>query len=168
MVEYYASSQTALHLLASMDPLVLSRSLRAPLALVWSSSRSIEGLMLPLLEMAAIGVTLVGMSSGEASASLMLTWDEVLTAWGRPSSFWGGVMRTTAVVDFLGDDHSDSQLDSSSTAWDRRLLTSVIILPSDFRGDLCGLVIRMVETSLRGDIFWSGSSRGSEGISISR
>ena len=77
-------------------------------------------------------------------------------------------MRTAAVVDLLGDEHLDSQLDASSTPQDRRLLTSVVILPSDLRADLCGLVIRMVETLPRGGIFWSGSSIGSEGISISR
>ena len=77
-------------------------------------------------------------------------------------------MRTTAVVDLLGDECLDSQLDASSTAQDKRLLTFVVILPSNFGGDLCGLVIRMVKTLLRGSIFWSGSSMGSEGISISR
>ena len=66
----------------------------------------------------------------------------------------------------LGDECLDSQLDTSSTAWDRRLLTSVVRLTSNFGGDLHGLVIRMVETSLRGSIFWSGSSMGGEGISI--
>ena len=102
------SSQTALHLLTSMDPLVLCRSLRALLALVQSSARSIEGLMLLLLEMAAIGEILVGMSSREASASSTLTWDEVSTAWSGSSGFEGGVMRTTAVVDLLGDEHLDT------------------------------------------------------------
>ena len=53
-------------------------------------------------------------------------------------------MRTTAGVGLLGDKCLDSQLDTSSTAQDRRLLTSVIMLPSDFGGDLCGLAIRMV------------------------
>ena len=43
-------------------------------------------------------------------------------------------MRTTAVVGLLGDECSDSQLDTSSTAQDRRLLTSIVILPSDFGG----------------------------------
>ena len=118
------SSQTALHLRVSMDPLVFSRSSRALLALVRSSARSVKGLTLLLLEMAAIGEMLVGMSSREASASSTLTWDEVLTAWSGPSGFLDGVMRPTAVVDLLGDEHLDSQLDGSSTAWDRRLLTS--------------------------------------------
>ena len=126
------SCHTALCLLASMDPLVLSRSSRALLALVRSSNRSTEGLTLLLLETAAIGEILVGMSSREVSASLTLTWDEVSTAWTGPSGFQVGVMRTTAVVGLLGDEHSDSQLDTSSTAQDRRLLTSVVILPSDF------------------------------------
>ena len=74
------SSQTAIHLLASMDPLVFSRSLKALSVLVQSSVRSTEGLTLPLLETAAIGEMLVGMSSREASASLMLAWDEMSTA----------------------------------------------------------------------------------------
>ena len=73
------SSQTALHLLVSMDPLVFSRALRALLALVQSSARSTKGLMLLLLEMSAIGEMLAGMSSREPSASSMLTWDEVPT-----------------------------------------------------------------------------------------
>ena len=42
-------------------------------------------------------------------------------------------MRTTAVVGLLGDECSDSQLDASSAAQDRRLLTSIVILPSNFR-----------------------------------
>ena len=75
-------------------------------------------------------------------------------------------MRTTAVVGLLWDEHLDSQLDASSTTWDRRLLTYIVILPSDFRRNLCGLVIRLVETSPRSGIFWSGSSTGGEGISI--
>ena len=110
------SSQTALCLLASMDPLVLSRSSRALLALVWSSTRSTEGLTLLLLEMAAIGEMLARTSSREASTSLTLAWDEVLTARSGPSGFQGGVMRTAAVVGLLGDEHSDSQLDASSAA----------------------------------------------------
>ena len=44
----------------------------------------------------------------------------------------------------------------------------MVILPSDFGRDLCGLVTRMVETSPRGDPFWSGSSMGGEGIAIPR
>ena len=71
------------------------------------------------------------MSSREASASSMLTWDEESTTSGRPSGFQGGVMRNTAVVDLLGDECLDSQLDTSSNARDRRLLTSVVILPSE-------------------------------------
>ena len=160
------SSHMALCLWASMDALVVSRSSRALLALVQSSIMSSGELMLPVLETAAIGEMPAGMSSREASASLTLTWEEVSTDWSWPSGFWGGVVRTTAGVSLFGDECSDSQLDASSTASERRLLTSVIILPSDFRGDLCGLAIRMVETLPRGSIFWSGSSTGGEGISI--
>ena len=43
-------------------------------------------------------------------------------------------MMTTAVVGLLGDECLDSQLDASSAALDRRLLTSIVILPSNFGG----------------------------------
>ena len=75
-------------------------------------------------------------------------------------------MGTTAEVGLLGDECLDPQLDASNIAQDRRLLTSVVILPSNFGGDLWGLATRMVETSPRGGIFWSSSSTGGEGISI--
>ena len=161
-------SQRALHLLVSIDPLVLSRSLRALLTLVQSSAKSIKVLVLLLPEMAAIGEMLVGISSREASPLSMLAWDEVLAGDSRPSGLHGGDVRTTAVVTLLGSDYWDSQLDASNTAWDRRLLTSVVILPSDLGGDLGGLVIKTVGMSSRGGIFWSGSSIGGEGISISK
>ena len=161
-------SQTALCLLASMDPLVLSRLSRVLLALVQSSVKSIEGLVLSLPETAAIGEMLVGISSREVSTSSMLVWEEVLAGSSRPSGFCGRDVRTTAVLSLLGDDCMDPQLDASSTAWDRRLLTSVVILPLDLGGDLGGLVIKMVGMSWRGGILWSGSFIGGEGISISK
>ena len=58
------------------------------------------------------------------------------TGQSSPSGFWGGVMGTTTGVGLLGDECLDPQLDASSIAWDRRLLTSVVILPSNFGGDL--------------------------------
>ena len=67
------SSQMALHLWVSVDTLVVSRSLRALLAFVQSSIASTRGVMLLILETAAIGEMLVGMSSREASATLALT-----------------------------------------------------------------------------------------------
>ena len=73
LAESYASSHMALHLWASMDALVVSRSLRALLAFVWSSIMSSRRLMLLVLEMAAIGEMLAGMSSREASTSSILT-----------------------------------------------------------------------------------------------
>ena len=124
-------SQTALCLLASIVPLVLSRLSRALLALAWGSAKSIKGLTLLLLETAAIGEMLVGISSREASPSSMLAWDEVSAGGGRPPCFHGGDVRATVVVGLLGDDCWDRQLDASSAAWDRRLLTSTVILPSD-------------------------------------
>ena len=90
--------------------------------------------MFLVLEMAAIGEMLVGMSSREASVASALAWDEVSTGQSGPSGFWGGVMGTTAGVGLLGDQCSDPQLDVSSIAWDRRFLTSIVILPSDFGG----------------------------------
>ena len=116
--------------------------------------------MLPLPETVVIGEMLAGISSREASPSSRLAWDEVLAGQGKSSGFCGGDVKITAVVGHLGDECWDSQLDTSSTAWDRRLLTSIVILPSDLGGDLEGLVIRMVGMSLTGGIFWSGSSTG--------
>ena len=67
------NSHMALYLQVSMEALVVSRSSRALLALVQSSIMSIGGVMLPVLETAAIGEMLAGMSSREASAASMLT-----------------------------------------------------------------------------------------------
>ena len=79
----------------------------------------------------------------------MLAWDEVLAGGSRPSGLHGRHMRTTAAVGLLWGDCLDSQLDTSNTAWDRRLLTSVVILPSGLRGDLGGLFTRTVGMSKR-------------------
>ena len=100
----------------------------------WSSIASTRGVTLPVLEMVAIGEMLAGMSSREVSATLALTWDEVSTGQSGHSGFWGGVMGTTTGVGLLGDECSDPQLDVSSIIWDRRFLTSIVMLPSDFGG----------------------------------
>ena len=75
-------------------------------------------------------------------------------------------MGTATGVGLFGDESLDPQLDISSTAWDRRFLTSIVMLPSDFGGDLWGLATMMVETSSRGGILWSSSSTGGDRISI--
>ena len=90
--------------------------------------------MLLVLETAAIGEMLAGMSSREPSAAMALTWDEVSTAQSDPCGFLGGVMGTTVGVGLLGDECLDLYLDVSSIAWDRRSLTSIVMLPSDFGG----------------------------------
>ena len=66
------NSHMALCLWASMEACVVSRSLRALLALAQSSIASTGGVTLLVLEMAAIGEMLVGMSSRKASAALAL------------------------------------------------------------------------------------------------
>ena len=71
------------------------------------------------------------------------------------------------MVGLLGGDCWDSELNASNIAWDRRLLTSVVILPLGLGGDLGGLVTRTVKMSSRGGIFLFGSSMGGKGISIS-
>ena len=73
---------------------------------------------------------------------------------------------TATVVIFPWEECLDSQLDASITACNRRSLTSADILPSNFRGELYGLVTRMVEVSPIGSALVSGSSMG--GISIPR
>ena len=69
----------ALCLWVSIDALVVRKSLRALLAFAQSSSSSARGVMLLVMEMAAIGEMLVGMSSREASAASALAWEEVST-----------------------------------------------------------------------------------------
>ena len=67
----------------------------------------------------------------------------------------------TTGCSLLGVELSDPWPDISSVAWDKRSLTSLVMLPSpsNFGGvDLWGLAITIVETLLRGDTFWSGSS----------
>ena len=66
------SSQMALHLWASMDALVVSRSSRALFAFTQSSIASTGVVTIPVLETAAIGEMLVWMSSRESSATLAL------------------------------------------------------------------------------------------------
>ena len=73
---------------------------------------------------------------------------------------------TTAIVIFSREECSDSQLDVSVIAQSRRSLTSAVILPSNFRGDLYGLVVWMMEASPIGGALVSDSSMG--GILISR
>ena len=82
------------------------------------------------------------------------------------SDFQGGDAMTTTVVIFPREECSDSQLDTSIIAHSRRSLTSPAILPSDLGGDLCGLVVWMMEASSIGGALVSDSSMG--GMSISR
>ena len=67
----------------------------------------------------------------------MLALDEVSTGQRDPSGFWGGVVGTTTGVGLLGGKCLDPQLDISSIAWDRRFLTSIVMLTSNF-GGTCG------------------------------
>ena len=89
-----------------------------------------------------------------------------IKGWSETSDFWGGDVMTATVVIFPGEECLDSQLDASVIAQSRRSLTCVVILPSNFGGDLCGLVIRMVVTLPIGGALVSGSSM--EGILILR
>ena len=98
----------------------------------------------------------------------MLAWDEVSAGGSRPSGFCGRDVRIAAMVGLHEGNCLDPQLDASKTDQDKRLLTSIVILPLDLGGDLRGLVIRTVGMSLRGCIFCSGSSIRGEGISISK
>ena len=96
------SSHMALCLQTSMDALVDRKSSRALLAFSQSSGLSSRGVMLPVLKTAAMGKMLVGMSSREASAASVLTWDEVSTGWSGSSGFWVGVVGTVVGVGLLG------------------------------------------------------------------
>ena len=82
----------------------------------------------------------MGMSSREPSSSSVLVWDDVSGGGVVTSDFWGGDVVTAAVVDC-----SDPQLDASATAQSRRLVTTVVMLPSGLGGNLGGSVVRMME-----------------------
>ena len=73
---------------------------------------------------------------------------------------------TATVVIFPREECSDSWLYASVTAQSRRSLTSAVIPPSNFGGDLCGLVVRMMEALPIGGALVSDSSMG--GILILR
>ena len=105
-------------------------------------------------------------SSREPSASLMLAWDDVSTGGTVTSDFQGGDIVTIAVVIFSREDCLHSQPDASVIAQSRRWLTSAVILPSSFGGDLCGLDAWMMDASPIDGALVSDSSLG--GISISR
>ena len=134
------SSQMALYLQVSMDALVVSSSSRALLAFSQSSIASAGGLMLPDLQVMAMGEMLVGIPSRDASAISVLAWDEVSTGWSSSFGLWGGGVRMTTGFGLLGVEFSDLQPDVSSTTRDRRFLTSMVMLPSlsDLGGGLMG------------------------------
>ena len=67
---------------------------------------------------------------------------------------------TAAVVIFSREDCSDLQLDASVIAQSRRWLTSAVILPSGLGGDLCGLVVWMIEALPIGRTLVSDSPLG--------
>ena len=73
---------------------------------------------------------------------------------------------TAAVVIFSREDCLDLLLDASVIARSRRWLTSAIILPSGLGGDLCRLVVWMIEALPMGRTLVSDSPLG--GMSISR
>ena len=72
-----------------------------------------------------------------------------------------GGIRMAIGCSLLRVELSDPWPEVCSIAWDKRSLTSLVMLPSpsNFGGvDLWGLAIMMVETLPRDGTFWSGSS----------
>ena len=124
------SSQKALWLQASMDALVVSSSSRALLAFSQSSIASTGGVMVSGLEAMAMGEMLVGIPSRDASAISALTWDDVSTGWSSSFDFWGRGIGMTIGLGLPRVEFSDPQPDVSSITWDRRSLTSLVMLPS--------------------------------------
>ena len=104
----------------------------------------LESLLLPqcLPERRSPLVGMVCLASGEEPSGLLQGWAS------------------------LGMSVQIQQLDVSSTAWDMRFLTSIVMFPSDFRGDFWGMATMVVEILPKGSIFWSCSSIGGDGISI--
>ena len=160
-----SNSQTTFCLPVLMDDLVASSSSRTLLALSQRWHVSV-GWVLPLGPgVSAMEEMVVGTSSREAStisaSSGALTWDDVSTGLERDLSLWGGGASMTTGLGLLGVKFPDTWPDVSNIAWDRRLLTSMVMLTSlsSFGGVvLRGLAIRMGEHLPRGNTFWSSSS----------
>ena len=95
---------------------------------------STDGLALLLLYMAAMGETLVGILSREASTSSIIAWEEVLTSREGASDLWDGDVTASTVAAFPTGECSDSWLDSSAIIWVSRLSTSVAMLILGFGG----------------------------------
>ena len=117
----------------------------------------------------------VGTPSRDASAILtssrVLTWDEVSTGMGSSFSLWGGGVSMTTGFGLFGVKFPDPWPDVSNITWDRRLLTSMVMLTSlsNFGGVvLRGLVIMIVEHLPMGDAFQSSSSAMGCRMSVSR
>ena len=130
----------ALCLQVSMDDLVASSSSRALLAFSWSSATSAGGVMLLDLVVTAMGEMVAGTPSRDAStisrSSRACTWDEVSTGLGSSFSLWGGGVSMTTGFGLFGVEFPDPWPDMSNITWDRRLLTSIVMLtsPSNFGG----------------------------------
>ena len=149
-----------------MDALVVSRSLRALLAFAQSSIASTRGVTLLVLKTTALVEMLVGMSSREASTTLALAWDEVSTSQSGPSGFWGRVIGTTTWLGLLKVEFLDPEPDVFSIAWDRRFLTSTVMLPSNLGGIYGNWLPQWWRPHQEAIPFWSCSSTGGGRISI--
>ena len=105
-----------------------------------SSMASTAGVTFTGLEAMGMGDMLVGIPSRDASAISVLTWDDVSTGWSSSFDSWGRGIRTTTGLVLLRVKFLDPQLDVSSIAWDRRFLTSIVMLPSpsNFGGGFMG------------------------------
>ena len=114
----------------------------AMLASVQSSMGSIDGLALPLLQMAVMGETLAGRPSREASTSSHTCLRR--SGRGEASDLWGGDATASTVVAFPMGQCSNLQLDSSDIARVRRSSTSAAMLTLVFGGVLGELAAGMV------------------------
>ena len=105
------------------------------------------------LEAAAMGEMLVGIPSRDPSAISVLAWDDVSTSWSNSFDFWGKGTGMITGAGCLGVKFLDPQPDVSSTTWDRRFLTSIVMLPSpsDLGDGFTRLATMVVETSPRGN-----------------
>ena len=154
------SSQMALCLQASMDALVANSSLRALLAFSHSSTASAGGVTLPDLVVTTMGEMVVGIPP-RFFHHLGACLRKVSTSWRSSFGLWGGGVRMTTGFGLLRVEFLDPWPDVSGIVWDRRFLTSKVMLPSP--SDLGGFNLEApLELGPEVNNFLQGPTKGSE------
>ena len=130
----------------------------ARLVSIWSSVRSTVGLPLQLLYAAAVGETLTGLLSMEASPSSTLTWEDVSIGGAKTSALWDRDMTASAAAAFSVEECSDSWLELSTMPCFSKASTSALRVILGFQGVLGVAIAGIGCAPPNGRVVHSGSS----------